>query len=61
MTTGEKLTKARGKKSREEVALAVGVSASAIGQYENDARVPRDEIKVRLAKYFKTTVQSLFF
>lgn len=61
MTTAEKLVAARGKKSREEVAKAIGISLSAISMYETGARVPRDEIKVRLADYFGTSVQSLFF
>lgn len=61
MTTAEKLVFARGKRSRDEVAKAVGVSLSAIAMYESGARVPRDEIKVKLADYFGTSVQSLFF
>lgn len=58
---GKKLINLRGEKSREEVAKAVGVSVSAIGMYENGERVPRDFIKIRLAKYFNTTVEELFF
>lgn len=57
----ERLVKLRGKKSREEVAKAVGVSVSAISMYENGERVPRDAIKVELAKFYKTTVQEIFF
>ena len=29
--------------------------------YENDQRVPRDSIKVKLAGYYKKSVQSIFF
>lgn len=61
MTTAEKLISARGKRSREEVAKSVGVSVSAISMYETGARIPRDEIKVKLADYFGTSVQALFF
>lgn len=61
MTTAEKLVSLRGGKSREEVAKSVGVSLSAIAMYESGARIPRDEIKVKLADYFGTSVQSLFF
>lgn len=61
MTVAERLIQARGGKKREEVANEVGVSLSAIAMYENGDRIPRDEIKVRLAKYYKTTVQELFF
>lgn len=51
----------RGKKSREEIAMAVGVTASAISMYECGTRIPNDEIKVRLADYYGVTVQELFF
>ena len=61
MTTAQKLVAARGKRTREEVAKAVGISLSAISMYETGARVPRDEIKVKLADYFGASVQSLFF
>lgn len=61
MNTADRLVKARGKRTREEVANAVGISVSAMAMYENGARVPRDEIKVKLADYYKTTVQKLFF
>lgn len=61
MTIAERLIQARGKQSREEVAKAIGVSLSAITMYETGARVPRDEIKVRLADHYKTTVQALFY
>lgn len=61
MTTAEKLIKARGNRTREEVANAIGVSISAMAMYETGARVPRDEIKIRLTNYYNTTVQYLFF
>lgn len=61
MTIGERLVQARGDKKREEVAKDINVSVSAIAMYENNLRVPRDEIKIRLADYFNTTVQALFF
>lgn len=48
-------------KSREEVAKDIGVSVSALQMYENGQRVPRDDIKIKLAEYFNTTVQEIFF
>lgn len=57
----ERLIKLRGKRSREEVAKAVGVSVSAISMYENGERVPRDDIKVRFAEYYQKSVQDIFF
>lgn len=58
---GEKLRSLRGDKSADEVAKAVGISVSAVGMYEREERIPRDDIKIRLAEYFKTTVQAIFF
>lgn len=57
----KKLVKLRGKRSQEEVATAVGISTSALSMYENGERVPRDEIKIRLARYYGKSVESLFF
>ena len=48
-------------KSRKEVAKDIGVSISAIQMYENGRRIPKDNIKIKLAEYFDTTVQELFF
>lgn len=61
MSVAERLIQARGEKRREEVAASVGVSLSAIAMYENGKRIPRDEVKIKLADYYGTTVQSLFF
>ena len=58
---GEKLRTLRGNRSMDEVANAVGISRSAVGMYENEERIPRDDIKIKLAKYFKTTVSAIFF
>lgn len=58
---GQKLVQLRGERTREEVASAVGVSRSAIQMYENGQRIPQDEIKVRLAHYYNTSVDELFF
>lgn len=58
---GQKLIKLRGKRTQSEVAQAIGVADSAISMYESDRRVPRDEIKVKLAEYFGVSIESLFF
>lgn len=60
-TVSEKLIELRDSKSREEVAQANDISVSALQMYENGQRVPRDEIKIRLANYYGVTVQELFF
>jgi transcriptional regulator with XRE-family HTH domain len=64
-------TKAIGKKLEElrrakgitqaEVAEALGVSAMAVSLYENGERIPRDEVKIKIADFFKTPVSSIFF
>lgn len=60
-TVGERLRKLRGKRTVNEVAEACNISPSALSMYENGERTPRDEIKVTLAKFYKRTVQSIFF
>lgn len=57
----EKLRKLRGNKSRQEVADACNISVSALAMYEQGERVPRDEVKVRLANYYNRTVNYIFF
>ena len=57
----ERLTKLRGDKPQSEVAKACGISVSAICMYETGERIPRDEIKVRLARYFNVSVESIFY
>ena len=56
-----KLRKLRAKKTQEQVARDLGVSLSAYVKYENGIRVPRDDIKKRIATYYNSTVQDIFF
>lgn len=58
---GKRLSQLRGNKTREEVASDLGISLSALQMYENAQRVPKDEIKIKLANYYKKSVQELFF
>lgn len=58
---GERLLKLRGQKTREQVAKDVQISQSALAMYELGNRIPRDEVKIRLANYYQKTVQSIFF
>lgn len=57
----ERLRKCRGSRSMDEVAKAVGISASAVSMYEHAERVPKDDIKIKLASYYKKSVQWLFY
>jgi len=61
ISTGEKLRVLRGVKSKKEVADALGISFSSYVKYERDERIPKDSVKVRIAKYYKTTVEAIFF
>jgi putative transcriptional regulator len=57
----KKLFNLRGDKTREEVANDLDISVSALQMYENGQRVPKDEIKVKIANYYGLTVQEIFF
>lgn len=47
--------------TQEEVAKQIGITRSAVENYETARRIPRDEIKVRIASFYDTSVSSLFF
>ena len=58
---GLRLKVLRGRRSQKEVADAIGVTTMAISLYEAGERMPRDEIKVKLANYYKKSVTSIFY
>ena len=58
---GERLRALRGEASADETAKAVGVSTSALFMYERGERVPRDEIKIKLAYHYGESVESIFY
>lgn len=58
---GRKLIELRGDKSRNEVAKELGISISALSMYELGERIPRDEIKIRIANFYNKTVMEIFF
>lgn len=39
----------------------MGIKRATLENYELDLRVPRDENKIKIAKFYKTTVQKLFY
>ena len=47
--------------TQNELAIKVGVVPTSISMYEAGKRIPRDEVKIRLAKVFGKSVQSIFF
>ena len=60
---GETLRQLRDSSGRtmREVADALGISQSALGMYETARRIPRDEVKILLARYYGVPVESIFF
>lgn len=57
----EALKRLRGEKSRKEVAEAIGITERALKSYELGDRVPRDDVKQRIANYYGMSVTYLFF
>ena len=60
-TIGELLRSLRGERTQDEIAKDLKITKSSWAMYERDERVPRDEIKIRIAHYFRKSVQELFF
>jgi transcriptional regulator with XRE-family HTH domain len=58
---GDRLVSLRGKTPQRQVAEALNISISALSMYEQGRRIPRDSIKVRIAKYYNTTIESIFY
>lgn len=58
---GQKLIELRGSRTQAEVAKAIDVSASAYSAYERGERIPRDEVKIRIANFYKKPIQKIFF
>ena len=63
MQIGNNLKELREKhnKTLDEEANDLGISQSAVCMYETGKRIPRDEIKIRIAEYFGVPVESIFF
>ncbi len=51
----------RGDKDAKIVADSLGISISALFMYERGERIPRDQIKVRIAHYYGLPVQDIFY
>ena len=61
MTIGETLKKLRGNKSQTQVAKDLDITVSSYSNYENDYRIPKDEVKKKIAIYYGKTVEEIFF
>ena len=62
-TIGKRIKKLREKKkiSQESLAKSINVSPSTVSMYENGERIPRDETKIKIARVFDVTINSIFF
>ena len=58
---GKKLVALRGEKTQEKVANDLNISVSALSMYENGERIPRDNVKIRIAAYYKRPICDIFF
>lgn len=58
---GKKLIELRGNKTQAEVANELNISISALSMYENGERIPRDNIKIRIANYYCVPICDIFF
>lgn len=58
---GDILRELRGNRTQNEIANALGITKSSWSMYERNERIPRDEIKVKIANYFEKSVQELFY
>lgn len=63
MIIGKRLSELRESKNLKikDVAAELGMTPAAISNYENGLRVPRDEAKISLAKYYKVDLESIFY
>lgn len=60
---GKRLNALRTERGLTETALAkeIGISQSAVTMYESGKRIPRDELKIRIAVFFGQPVEAIFY
>lgn len=61
MAMGNRIRTLRGSESRKDLAEKLLISKSALAMYERGERIPRDEVKFRMAQYFNVSIESIFF
>lgn len=61
ITIGKRLLNLRGNTPRAKVAKDNNITYSALSNYELGIRIPRDEVKVSLARYYGKTIEEIFF
>lgn len=60
-TIGERLSALRGGKTREEVAVALKISAVTLYRLEKGLQRPTDKQKLALSAYYGKGIEELFF
>ena len=60
-TIAKRLVQLRGHRSKETIAQEANISLRALESYVSGQRIPRDAVKLALARLFNTTVEALFF
>ena len=61
LEVGKRVRALRGKKTLDKVAKALGVTSMAVSLWERGERIPNDDIKIKIAAYYNTTVTAIFF
>lgn len=57
----ERLISLRGNITQKKLAEELGIAQSTYAMYELGERVPSDEKKKKIADYYHTTVQAIFY
>lgn len=57
---GKRLRELRGIRTRTGVASELGISYSALNQYERGERMPRRDVKQKIADYYGKKVDEIF-
>lgn len=47
--------------TKAELAEKLGISPSAVSAYELGTRIPRDEVKIRIADFYGVSVMDIFY
>lgn len=61
ISIGNHLKELRGSRTKEEIAYRMGISVTSVCLYESGKRMPKDDVKVKMADFYGLTVQELFF
>ena len=61
ISIGTRIRALRGTESQKALADKLNISKSALAMYERGERIPRDEVKVRIAKHFNVSLEAIFF